>query len=222
MSTYLLINSDTLLAKQFVKTIRPSDDAVWELHFAEASVTEERNNEAPHLSVCDPEDDWRLNYELERAFLEFGYFDDVILFPGALKFGAIEAIPSRTINEQVSRQITSVIEIYRILADKLRSHKSCHITQFLYEESYEFSALSSLPLAINGAIRGFVSGLRKELSQLNVTIDVKPLKSVYIDFTSEEYSFFNDLELTQYQTMVNRYLKDIGNVFDGRERNGKL
>ena len=182
MSSYLLINSDTLLAKQFVKTIRPSDDAVWELHFAEASVTEERNNEAPHLSVCDPEDDWRLNYELERAFLEFGYFDDVILFPGALKFGAIEAIPSRTINEQVSRQITSVIEIYRILADKLRSHKSCHITQFLYEESYEFSALSSLPMAVNGALRGLVNGLRKEFLTLNVDIDIEFLKPDYKDF----------------------------------------
>lgn len=185
MSTYLLINSDTLLAKQFVKTIRPSDDAVWELHFAEASVTEERNNEAPHLSVCDPEDDWRLNYELERAFLEFGYFDDVILFPGALKFGAIEAIPSRTINEQVSRQITSVIEIYRILADKLRSHKSCHITQFLYEESYEFSALSSLPMAVNGALRGLVNGLRKEFLTLNVDIDIEFLKLDYKDFINK-------------------------------------
>jgi hypothetical protein len=222
MSTYLLINSDSLLAKQFMNTIQPPEDAVWELHFAEASVTEGRNNEIPYLSLCDPQDDWSLNSELERAFLELGSFDEIIFFPGDLKFGAIEAIPSRIINEQVSRQITSVIEIYRILAEKLTSQKSCHMTQFLYEESYEFSALSSLPLAINGAIRGFVSGLRKELSQLNVTIDVKPLKSVYIDFTSEEYSFFNDLELTQYQPMVNRYLKDIGNVFDGRERNGKL
>lgn len=199
MSTYLLINSDSLLAKQFMKTIQPPDEAVWELHFADASVTEERSNEIPNLSICDPEDDWSLHSELERAFSEFTYFDEVIFFPGDLKFGAIESIPSRTINEKVSRQVTCVIEIYRILSDKLKSQKSCHITQFLYEESYGFSALSSLPLAINGALRGLVSGLKQEFSEIDVDIDVKPLKATYNDVINEESSLFNDLNFTQYQ-----------------------
>ena len=218
MYKYLLINSQTLLAKQFISGLKSPATEVWELSFTDDYVTTSKNNKHSFSSICDPKDDWSLNYELERAFLEFGSFDEVILFPGDLKFGAIEAIPSRIIDEQVSRQIVSVMQIYRILADRLRSQKSCCVTQFLYEESYEFSALSSLPMAVNGALRGLVNGLRKEFSEINVDIGFKTLKPIYKDFINDEYSFLNDLKLAHYQPLVNRHLEGVDKLFVGRER----
>lgn len=216
MHNYLLINSKTLLAKQVMKMIPSLESAVWELNFTDEYLTEGKSHKNPYFSVCDPKDDWSLNYEFERAFLEFGSFDEVMLFPGDLKFGAIEAIPSRIIDEQVSRQIVSVMQIYRILADRLRSQKSCRVTQFLYEESYEFSALSSLPMAVNGALRGLVNGLRKEFSEINVDIGFKTLKPTYKDFINGEYSFLNDLKLTHYQPLVNRHLEGVDKLFVNR------
>lgn len=216
MSNYLLINSKTLLAKQFMKMLLPLESEVWELNFTDDYLTEGKSRKNPHFSVCDPKDDWSLNYEFERAFLQFGSFDEVMLFPGDLKFGAIEAIPSRIIDEQVSRQIVSVMQIYRILADRLRPQKSCRVTQFLYEESYEFSALSSLPMAVNGALRGLVNGLRQEFSEINVDIGVKTLNPIYKDFINGEYSFFNDLKLTHYQPLVNRHLEGVDKLFVNR------
>lgn len=217
MRKYLLINSKTLLAKQFIKTIQPQSHSIWELNFVEGSRIKPDNISTQCFSVCDPKDDWSLNYELERAFSEFGYFDEVIFFPGDLAFGAIEAIPSWIIDEQVTRQITAVIAIYRILADKLSSQRPCQVTQFLHEESCEFGALSSMPLAINGAMRGFVDGLRREFQEIDVDIEYKSTKPVYKDFINEEYSFLNDLNLVQYQQLVNSHLKKVDKFFDSRK-----
>lgn len=173
MYTYLVINSKNRLAQQFMQTVQSSGKAVWELNFAGDSVTEAGNKGSS--GVCDPTDDWSLNYEIERAFLEFRSFDEVIFFPGDLKLDALEAVSAGLIQEQIFKQVTSVIAIYKLLAEKLRSQKYCKVTQFLYEDSYELVASSPLSLTINGALRGFVNGSRKEFQNFNVDIDWKPL-----------------------------------------------
>ncbi|MEX1222340.1 MAG: hypothetical protein WEA82_09555 [Idiomarina sp.] len=173
MYTYLIINSNNRFAQQFMQTIQSSDKAVWELNLTSDSLAEEGSKGA--ISVCDPADDWSLNYEIERAFFEFRSFDEVIFFPAELNSDAFEAVSGRVIQEQIFNQVTTVIAIYKILAEKLRLQNYCKVTQFLYSDSYEHVATSPLSLTISGALRGFVNGFRNELQQRNVAIEVKPI-----------------------------------------------
>ncbi|RUO33821.1 hypothetical protein [Aliidiomarina soli] len=217
MYRYLLINSKTLFAQQFLRTIQAPDKAVWELNFADDYFTDVESNRSSTSSICNHKDDWSLNYEIERAFLNFKRFDEVIFFPGNLIFGPLEAISSNAIEEYISRQIIAVTEIYRILADRLASQHGCKVTQVIYEKSYEFTALSSLPCMINSALQGLIEGLGREFSEMGIEVTSKNQESFYKDFMNKECLFINDLKLIHYQPLVTRHLEGVGRLFEGRK-----
>lgn len=218
---YLAINSGTLLAKSYLKKRQTESSSVWQLRFGEAPLGVNELTTQRLIHFCDPTDDWALNAELMRAFDTVGRFDEIIIFPGELKFGPIEAIPSAVIQGQIARQLSAMIELYRALAGHLKHQKSSLVTQVVYRTSDDFAALSALPMAINSAMTGLVLGLKSEFKAFGAQLQLDAVAPVENDFIDTNYSFFNDLGLDHYQALVNRHLKSTDRMFKQRARRAR-
>ncbi len=177
----------------------------------EKELTTLKNVLVTKLDVLDLDS---IKTSIQMGIEAFGKIDVLINNAGYGAYGPLEAFPRENILRQFNTNVIGLLDVTRALLPHLRNNKSGTIINISSIGGKMTFPLGALYHGTKHAVEGISEALSFEVEAFGGKVKIVEPGMVTTDFAGRSFDFQNNLELEEYQEVVNNVMQGFASTID--------